>query len=480
MDKKLKTIKNFIKTYDLIMSKDKIIVGLSGGADSVALLIILDMLYKSSEVKLYPIYVHHQLRDDADLDISFCKELCNRLSLELKVVYVDVKGEVNRSKKSVEEVARNLRYNAFNNYSLEVKANKIAVAHHMDDQAETIIHRIIRGSGTLGLSGMKPLNKMIIRPLLAVSKKDLYEILETKEQNFMEDYTNALNDYTRNKIRNQLIPLLKDEYNENIIVAINRLGQILRDEDDYMEQESAKIFKLAMICETSTKIIFDINVLLDVHKAMLNRVLRYGIKRLKGDLKNIEFAHIQRIINLIMKQSGKEVPIVKNYIAKKEYSQLIIMNNSESNKTSQKYSILLDRMPIKGYIQNANIAFSAKVYSRDEYNDLLKYKNSFKKTQNVYTKWFDYDKIETNLVLRTRNTSDRIQINRNGDTKTLKKYFSDEKISSSIREEIPLLAKGSELLWIVGHRVSTKYNVDKDTKCVLEVNLIKEDECGKN
>jgi len=473
-NKLVQSIKDQIIKNELMKPNDRIIVGLSGGVDSVALLGILNVLKNELCIELYPIYVHHGLRDDADEDVAFCYSLCEKLQLNLEVVYVNVYEHIVKTKETEEEAARNLRYDALRNYLVKVNGSCIAVAHHKDDQAETVLHRFLRGSGTLGLSGMDMKSKDIVRPLLKTSKRDLEEYVKNAKLGHMTDSTNKDDRYTRNRIRMDLIPYL-ESYNDNLVENLNRLSQLLSDDEQYMSKEAIRIHEIVLRDKNS----LDISLLEQYDIAMIRRVIRHNILCINGNLKNIEFNHIQRIVDLMDLQSGKQADITGQLVVKKEYNKLIFTTRQDEQKSDEGFSYTLDTIPIIGYIQEVNIAYTIRKLDESENKELIKYKDSFKISKNIYTKCFDYDKIKANLVLRTRKSGDFIHIHKDSGSKTIKKFFIDEKIPASLRNKIPLLAIGNEILWVVGYRVNPKYQVSVESKDIIEVELLKEDNNGK-
>lgn len=475
----IKSFQTKIEAAQLVANQDCIIVALSGGLDSVALLLLLNSMVKKFNLKLYPMYVHHHLRQDADLDVSLCQSLCDRLNIELRVVHVDVKKAVLEEKCSEEEAGRNLRYKSFYAYGLEIGAQTIALAHHRDDQCETVLHRLIRGTGLLGLSGMRWKNGMIIRPLLDFDKETLKEYVHYKGEPNVEDYTNTDITYTRNHIRHGLIPYLRDNFNPNIVNTLFRLSQSASEDEDFLEMISQKKFEEIV----RTQLVADSKVrqvslscleILKLHPSLQKRVLKKCIAALKGNTKNLEYNHIQRVIELLEQSSGKQVDIVDDIIAIKEFDQLRIIYRNQLLESHIGFAQTLDMKTDKGYIQSAKIAYASYYYAN--YN----YKDSFKISQNAYTKSFDCDRIENTLTLRTRKSGDFIHIDREGHKKTLKKFFVDEKIPLSIRDSIPLLAMDNRILWVVGYRTNPIFEATPDSKKIFVLELTKEEVNGNN
>jgi len=474
MNDYIRKIKKTIEENQLMTSGDQIVIGLSGGVDSVALLGLLVELKDVCGLNIYPLYVHHNIRKEADKDVMFCKNLCVKLGLTCKVIYVDVPKEVEQTKKSEEEVARKLRYKALRDYKMELGANRIAIAHHKEDQAETIIHRFLRGAGGLGLRGMTYKREDIIRPLLDFTKEELVSFVKSKGLGHVVDESNLDTKYTRNRIRHQLIPFLKAEFNPNLTNNLIRLSQILTEDESYMDNEAKKVFDYVS-CDRNE---INIDLLSEYPKAILRRVIRLSILKFKGDLKNIEYSHIERIISLLDQQSGKRVTLCEDIVVLKEFNRLKYLRENSIGNSKLGFAINLDTVPIKGYIQEVNMAFSLRQIEQVKYKELINYKDSFKISQNVYTKWFDYDKIKANLVLRSRKSGDFIRIHKDGGTKSIKKVFVDKKVPGSLRNRIPLLADGKEIIWAIGLRDNPTYAVTQESKIIIEVELTKEDKHG--
>ncbi len=472
---------------NLIQTGDRIVVGFSGGADSVALLYMLDIFRKKKNYfEIFPIYIHHGLRESADEDVLICEHHCQMLGLCLKVQHVDVTTFCKNAGVSQEDGARTLRYMALHRYLLEVNANKIAIAHHKDDQAETILYRFMRGAGLLGLKGMESISKnqyqdILIRPLINVSKKEILNFLGKNGLPYAKDETNDQMIYQRNRIRHQLITQIKNDYNPNIVDTLHRTARVFADEEQYMEFEATKVYQRVACAreliggtykckENGHALVIDGKMLVREHPAIIRRVLRKAVENVVGTTKNLEYIHVERIYDLMSQQSGKQVEVYKGLKVVNEYQRLLFIY--EKTAETEEFFYELDTIPDKGYIQKADLWYTVV-------NELpTKYKDSFKNTKNLYTKWFDYDKIKANLVLRTRKPGDVIHIDSKGHTKKIKKFFIDEKIPLSLRNKMPLLAMGNHILWVPGYRVNPVYEATEKSSEIIRVELTKEDNNG--
>ena len=243
-----------IKKYNLIQNGDKIIVGLSGGPDSISLINVLDEIRKDKttglEFGIIAAHINHNIREEAKSDEDYVVKYCKEKNIEVYVLSIDINKKAKEEKKGTEETGRNARYEFFEQILIKTKANKIATAHTANDNAETVLMNIIRGSGTSGLKGIRPIrDDKFIRPLIETTREEIEEYCKKNNLNPRIDKTNFENDYTRNKTRNILIPLIKEQFNPNIIMTINRLSDIINEENEYLEKLTKQKYKEILIEE---------------------------------------------------------------------------------------------------------------------------------------------------------------------------------------------------------------------------------------
>ena len=244
-DKVLETIRK----YNLINEGDKIVLGVSGGPDSIAMLYILNEFSKILNFKIYVAHVNHGIRKEAEEDELYVKEICEKFGVEFFVLHINVEKEATLQKLGVEETGRKIRYDFFDEILRKVDANKIAVAHNKNDKAETIIMNVMRGSGSRGLCGIDAIQRNIIRPLIEISRKEIEEFCNEQKLEPRIDKTNFENDYTRNKIRNIVIPYIEKEFNPKIVDSLERLSEIMREQEEYIQEETEKQYKNIVISE---------------------------------------------------------------------------------------------------------------------------------------------------------------------------------------------------------------------------------------
>ncbi len=299
-------LKTIIK-YNLIQKGDKVLIGVSGGPDSMCLLDNLLEISKDMEFKIVVAHVNHCIREEAVDDEKYVLNYCMKNNIEIYIKRADIIKLSKENKKGLEETGREIRYEFFEEIAQKVSANKIAIAHNMNDKAETILMNIIRGSGTLGLKGIEPNREnKYIRPLINIQRKDIETYCTEKSLNPRIDRTNQDNEYTRNKIRNLLIPYIQKEFNPNIIKAVNKLSEISREEQNYLEKVVNNIYNKAKIEENEKQIVLDLKIFNNQELVIKRRLVLYTINKLFGTQKNIEKIHIDDIIKLCERNIGNK------------------------------------------------------------------------------------------------------------------------------------------------------------------------------
>ena len=297
---------DYIKKNNLINQNDKVLVAVSGGPDSICLLNILYNLKEKLKIEICVAHVNHLIREEAKGDAEFVKEFCRSKNIEFFYKEYNIKEKAKIEKISVEEAGRNARYEFFEEIAKESSINKIAIGHNKNDLVETLIMNILRGTGTQGLKGILNKNGMYIRPLLDISREKIEEYCEKNNLKPRIDLTNFENNYTRNKIRNIVIPYLKKEFNPNILQTLTRLSQIATEEQDFIDMEVEKYYKKIIINEEAECIKISGKEFSKIHIAIKKRIILYIINKLFGNTKQIEKKHIEDIIKLIDNNIGNK------------------------------------------------------------------------------------------------------------------------------------------------------------------------------
>ena len=431
-------VKKFIKEKKLINSGEHIIVGVSGGADSVCLLRILYSMKDKLNLKITAVHINHMIRDEAVDDEKFVEDLCGKLSIPCISFKIDVKMIAQREKKTLEEAGRKARYDVFYKIMKKYHADKIAVAHHQNDQAETFLYRCARGTGVYGAGAMKEKDGVLIRPLLCVKKQEIVEYLQQIGQTWVEDASNQDDAFARNQIRNQVIPRL-EMINEQAVEHIGWLCEDIKEVTTYLTDQIEESF---LRCAKPIGQGFEINcdqLLLENHWIQ-KQVLKKVLEETAGKKKDLERRHIEDLLTLVENGTGKRISLPYNMVAEKNYQYIKVQKGNMSDKQEMTGKILCE-----------------------EVTDLTNI------VENDCIKIIDYDRIETGVQLRCRKPGDFFTFGKDQKRKSLSRYFIDEKIPRQLREEIPLVADGSHIVWIVGRRISEYYKIKESTKRYLKL-----------
>lgn len=298
-----------IKKYNLIEDRDKIVLGVSGGPDSMAMLHILNEIRNENIIDFDIVIAHinHMIREEAQEDEEYVQEYCKKNNIECYIRRIDVKEIANINKIGTEEAGRKVRYDFFEEILNKTNSNKIAIAHNKNDKIETIIMHILRGSGVLGLKGIEPIrNNKFIRPIIECERYEIETYCEQNKLNPRIDKTNFENEYTRNKIRNIIIPYIKKEFNPNIIETVDRLSKVIAEENDYMEKIAQEIYNQILIENTEDRSILKLKEFNKQDKVIKNRIIRIAVKQLMGSSQGIEKIHIEDIIKLCNNNVGNK------------------------------------------------------------------------------------------------------------------------------------------------------------------------------
>lgn len=416
-NKIIKRIEKTIVQKALINEGESVLVAFSGGADSVCLLYALKNLEDKIGFKVLAAHLNHGLRgEEADRDEEFSKDFCKKLGVECITSNCDVRKYAKTHNLSEELAGREIRYSFFFSVMEERKIQKLAVGHHLDDQAETVLMHLIRGSGIDGLSGMRHKRGTIIRPLLDFEKQEILDFCRRENLDFCTDLTNFETDYNRNKIRLDLIPKMR-EFNPAVSKTLAKTAKILADEADFLEDIACEKAK-ELIDENSCRI----SELLSVHPAIRRRVVRKMIEAVKKTKKDISADYIDKVLSIAEAMlTGKTLNLGENIIARIEYDRLIIEKNKEIKGFS--YDIFMNT-PFKIPENGVNIRI------KECQN------GSFKFPENAV------------FSVRTRENGDRIYPLGMEGSKKLKDFFIDEKISRPKREEAVLVLCNSDIAMI--------------------------------
>lgn len=443
-----KKVLDTIISNNMLKSGDRVVVGVSGGADSVALLCVLKC-FKSLDLTISVCHINHNIRGaEADRDEAFVRDLCNSLDVPLYVLSADVPAIARENKISEELAGRNVRYEFFEKIKNETNSDKIAVAQNKNDFAETIFLNITRGCNLNGLKGIKAVRGDIVRPLISTKRAEIEEYLNEIKMDYVTDSTNLENEYSRNIVRNLVFPALS-KINPSIVDTVYKNSKYIEDDNDFIESYSCSVYKECVEI-SKDKIMLSTDKIANEHTSVKRRVILNAIKNLKGDVKNIESEHIDSILSL--NKSGTKFT-VQNLTVFFNYGILTFELKKEKSAEFS-YEIVYEKSI---EIESTGEKYLFELCSPAE---MIKGKN---------IQYLSADALPENMKIRNRREGDRFNPYGMTGYKKLKDFFIDIKIPSQNRGNIPLLADENEIIAVLGHRISNKYAVTKDTNLILKI-----------
>lgn len=483
----MKRVEKYIQKTGMIKTKDRVIAGISGGADSVCLFFVLLELKKKMGIEFIAVHVNHQLREEsADADEHFVEQLCEKYGIKLEIFHKDVVSIAKKRKQSFEEAGRAVRREAFEETLHKYHGTKIALAHHQNDNAETLLMNLSRGTGLKGLCGIRPINGIYVRPLLCMSRSEIEGFLAERGQDFCTDETNYDTAYTRNSLRHQVIPVLEEKVNSKAVRHMNETMEQLCELEDYMTEQVELLWERC-VCEKENGLLIRKEWFEEQPALLKKMLLRKCMEHLEGGLRDVGQIHIQQIVELFEKQSGRQLDLPKRIRAYRRYEGVFLQKRQDDcfkdemtrvdlihgknaiQKTEWSQMLMI---PGENKVMKRNLTIRCKVFSK---SDDFSMENI---PQKSYTKWFDYDIIHSSLCVRTKRAGDRIIINK-GQSKKLKSWFINEKIPAEKRDDILLIADGEQILWIIGYRMSSGYQITEETQRILQVEITEEEKNGR-
>ncbi len=451
---------------------------MSGGADSVCLLLLLSELGRDIGLSLTAVHVEHGIRgEESRRDAAFVEDLCRNLGVGLELFHVDVPRYRDEDGLSTEEAARELRFDCFLQACEAHGADRIALAHHANDCAETMLFHLSRGTGIRGMCGIRPVSKRgditVIRPLLGLTRAEIEDWLTARGQTYCTDSTNADVAYARNRIRERVVPEL-EQINAQAVPHMQRLSGQLVEICDYLDETAWEAGRDVFSLENdgdepgdgltgNPVVLIRIAPFLEMHPVLQRHLLLLLIGLVTGGRKDITSVHVEQVLHLMTADVGAQTSLPGRVRAERNY-ETVVLNGEETNEQPSEEKELM--IPGETVLENG-LHFSTEIF---EFTDF-----SQKIPKKPYTKWFDYDKIDFAVCLRNRRPGDYLQTDADGGHKKLKKFFIDEKVPSSERDRVCLLADGDHIMWAVGYRISEAYKVTSDTKRILCVTV-----CGQD
>ena len=448
MTKLEKTVRNTIRKFNMINHGDTVVLGVSGGADSVAMLHILSGLSSEYELKLVCVHLNHGIRgDEAIRDQEYVRKLCEKLNVDFVCEYRDIPAISKNTGQSEELVGRNERYALFRKTASDYGSAKIAVAHNMNDCSETVIMKLARGSSLNGLKGIPAVNGDIIRPLIECERSDIEAYLTEYGIEYMTDSTNCDTKYTRNLVRNRIIPLMKEINPSFVRTVYTNCGNIASDDDFIRQCADAETDKCVKFSDGISRI--DMEYLKKLHIALQRRIILNAVQLVKGNNLDIEHKHIEILMSNLT--TGKRYNLGAGLSAYVEYNYLCI---------AKEYTLCEDYEYNIECGKTYDIGNKRIIFDFCDNNDM-----SDKSCMYINADGFDIK----NALLRNRRDGDRFSPSGMKGSKKLKSYFIDNKVTQAERNLTPLLCVNGEIAAVIGMRVSDKYTVDKNTKRILKI-----------
>jgi tRNA(Ile)-lysidine synthase len=461
-----------MEKYKMVEEKDRILVGISGGPDSVALLYFLNSLKEKYKFEIFACHLNHSLRNEAEKEEEFVKEFCKKIGIKIYTKKRDVLKYKNRYKLSLEEACRELRYKFFRNLAERIKATKLALAHTADDNIETVLLFLIRGCGKEGIKGILPVrsekNFSIIRPFIKIFRTEIEEYLKENNLSYCIDSSNFDKKFLRNKIRYELIPYLIRNYNPKIKEEILKFSEIENEENKFLEEISKKKYENILVEKKEGEVVLKRDKFENLNLSLKRRILRTAIEDVRKNLKDVNFNHIESMIEYIKGNREEKLLLPKDIFLKLEKDKIKISNSNKDSKTKIDYFYKF-KIPGTLYLKETNMILKAEI---------LKEKKFYFNDKNVA--YFDYEKIGNNfLFVRNRREKDKFSPYGIGKEVKLKSFLINQKIPKKERDLLPLILKDEEIIWVTGVRTSDKFLVEENTKKILEIKLINEEQKRK-
>ncbi len=443
-----------INQYSLFDKGDTLVIACSGGADSASLLHLLNELKKDWELSLIVGHYNHKLRKEADEDHCFVRKLASNYSLPFYSESGDVKAFANENRMNLEEAGRRLRYGFLKRIAEENGNALIATGHTMTDQAETVLMRIFRGTGSLGLGGIQPKTEGgIVRPLLLVKRTEVLEYIEKKGLEYRVDESNFNTDFLRNRIRHRLIPYLENNYSPSITDTLSRLALIVQDEESFLKEISRQKSALAYVW-LKDQYWLDMDFLRTLPTALQKRTVREYLSGIRGDLRGISYNDIYTILHL---KRGKEFRLEKGLVFKNRSGLLGVQKDPQDVKYRYKWT---GDSPLK-IRETGTTVKGQRVDKKMDSRDFNNKKRAF----------VDRSRLKFPLVVRNRRRGDRYVPLGSPGSQKIKEMMRARRIPGADRERYPVFVSGDEIVWIQGFPVSEKYKVRDTTKTIFKIEV---------
>jgi tRNA(Ile)-lysidine synthase len=459
----LERVRSFFQESHIKVRRKLLLVAVSGGPDSVCLLHVLNELKNELGIEIHVVHLDHKLRGKASTDdAQYVLDLCHKLELPVTLEQHDVKAYQKEHKLSLEEAAREVRYNFFREAADEVGAATVAVGHTLDDHVETVLLNLLRGAGTRGLRGLQLIRSMkvtngsltVIRPLLSVSRKATADYCLRNHLKPRTDATNSSMELRRNRVRLDLIPALTT-YNPDINEALLRTSKIAAQDFAFLEVSARRYFK-KIVRKRGDVISFDKTQLQKLPDSLKRLVIRQAIEDIIGTLKDIEARHIEEMIEFLEKPAGKVIMLPYGLYFTSEYDCFMLGKDIEVPSPFPYFENSFD-LGIEASVHVNNWIIKSEIVSPRTVTD------------NKFVAYFDANTVEKKLMVRTRKPGDRFQPLGMVEEKKVGRFMIDSRIPKRWRDQVPIVSTGDKVIWVVGYRIDDRYKVTEDTKKALRI-----------
>jgi tRNA(Ile)-lysidine synthase len=459
----------------LFEHRARIVVGVSGGPDSMALLHALCRLNEQPgyDLRLRVAHLNHQLRDaDADADETFVRQAADRLGLPCSVERVDVRRIADAESGSLEESARRCRY-AF----LERVANDhhpssyVAVGHHADDQAETVLHRVVRGTGWRGLAGIPPSRPIrrgsaitLVRPLLSFTRDELLAFLSGLGATYRVDKTNQSLDTTRNRLRHAVLPMLQSEFNPQVCDALLRLAEQAQWVDDYLRETVQRTFDSLLLSQTDQALVLNAAGLAKKPRIVQAEVIRRAIRALGAGERHLAFVHLRSVIHLLTDRSGTQhLHLPDGVLVTRSYDRLTVARPTDEPHEELAEQVAV-HVPGVTILPQRHLEIRCQIRPADS-GETIQWRRAHPRGEE----WLDYDALHLPLIVRSRRPGDRFWPLGAPGTRKVSECLTDAKLDPSAREQVALLCDQLGPVYAIGYRIDDRVKLTASTRNVLHV-----------
>ncbi len=459
----MKQVRQTIEQFHMLQPQDRVLLGVSGGPDSIMLLHLLNEWKMLYGIQLYVVHVNHQLREEAEEEAAYVQQLAQAMQIPCQIVSVDVAAYAVAHKMSFEQAGHAVRFSCFQKAAAQWQITKLALGHHRDDRAESVLMHLIKGCGLDGLTAMPPKDGWLIRPLAQISKQQIIEYCQEQGWRYYIDQTNLEADCLRNKIRLELLPQLQ-QYNPEVAAALVRMQEICGADEDYLEQCTLELWR-QYGQQTADAVGFPALQLCQQHKALQRRLLRVMYQKLTGSSADLTFEQTEQILRLSLQQQGSQQYDLANGVQFfRQYDQLGMQWRCDKSDGYRYCWNLQDTVTVAQWPCKLTAIFTE---SKEELYQLREQNW----TQQPYMQVaVDGAKLANIVEVRSRLPGDQVQPLGMQGHKKLKNFFIDKKVPAMERGKIPLIQSFEEIIWIPGYFLAECVKITEATKqfCLLQ------------